>query len=134
MADDEEDHRDSEAMISVPARGVLEQRAFDALETDIQQVPMRKQRLKSHFSTLSTSLIFPVFSMSLNDSYQIPWLSRLFGLLQFLTELQEEKHLDRFRAEYEKLHRAVKKAHGRYAAPICMLMEVSVILYSPNLC
>jgi hypothetical protein len=55
-------------------------------------------------------------------------------LLQFLTELQEEKHLDRFRAEYEKLHRAVKKAHGGYAAPICMLMEVSVILHSPNLC
>jgi hypothetical protein len=51
-------------------------------------------------------------------------------LLQFLTELQEEKHLDRFRAEYEKLHRAVKKAHGGYAAPICMLMEVSVILHS----
>ncbi|KAH8963965.1 hypothetical protein BDL97_04G038800 [Sphagnum fallax] len=66
MADDEEDRHDSEAMVSVPARGVLEQRAFDALETDIQQ---------------------------------------------FLTELQEEKHLDRFRAEYEKLHRAVKKAH-----------------------
>jgi hypothetical protein len=66
MADDEEDRRDSEAMISVPARGVLEQRAFDALETDIQQVPMRKQLPETHFSTLSTSLIFPVFSMSLN--------------------------------------------------------------------
>jgi hypothetical protein len=66
MADDEEDRHDSEAMVSVPARGVLEQRAFDALETDIQQVPMRKQLLKAHFSTLSTSLIFPVFSMSLN--------------------------------------------------------------------
>jgi hypothetical protein len=61
LVHDEEDHRDSEAMISVPARGVLEQRAFDALETDIQQVPMRKQHLKTHFKHIVYLLNFSSF-------------------------------------------------------------------------
>lgn len=32
--------------------------------------------------------------------------------MQFYSEIQEEKALDRFRAEYEKLHRAIRKQHG----------------------
>lgn len=39
MADDDDDRRDSDAP-PVPAKGVLEQRAFDALEKDIQEVSL----------------------------------------------------------------------------------------------
>ena len=38
-------------------------------------------------------------------------MSKLFRLLQVLGELMGDKSLEKFRVEYEKLHRALKKSH-----------------------
>lgn len=95
--------------------GGFELKAFEALERDFQEV---LYLATFHLSFLlyfmwivsldsKTHLIIQDFSILMQIKI---W--RFSPFLQVLQELQQDKSLDRFRGEYEKLHRALKKSHG----------------------
>ena len=70
-----------------------------------------------HYIELSKTIIFLMqfvnFKLVLSQaaSYSETTYSCILSLSQVLTELMGDKSLERFRAEYEKLHKALKKSY-----------------------
>ena len=86
------------------AEGATGDAAYDVLEKDFQEVCVADHCLH---------LAFLNFFLEPDYVYILLELKTL-RTLQVLLELQRDKSLERFRAEYEKLFKAVRKSHGEY--------------------
>ena len=87
--------------------GGLEPTAYDLLEKDFQEVCLAST------ARLALTAIAPCVSTHFSSSSKyVTLVAQAAALLQVLQELQRDKSLERFRTEYEKLFKAVRKSHG----------------------
>jgi len=86
------------------AEGATGDAAYDVLEKDFQEVCMADHCLHLAFQSFFWNQNMFTYLLELSTS----------RALQVLLELQRDKSLERFRAEYEKLFKAVRKSHGKY--------------------
>lgn len=86
--------------------GGLEPTAYDLLEKDFQEVCLASA------ARLALTAIAPCVHLFSSSSKYVTVVAQAAALVQVLQELQRDKSLERFRTEYEKLFKAVRKSHG----------------------
>lgn len=98
------------------AKAGFEQKAFEALERDFQEVELLCPHGPVKLFCLQGSNQDCADNQHRQGStrFLLSFASRYYigATGQVLQELQGDRSLDRFRVEYEKLHRALKKSHG----------------------
>lgn len=94
------------------AQGIPETSGYDSMEREYLEVLPGSAEIPTGFSTKDLS--------SCGSTSKQRYHTQSSPDLQVIRELTGDQTLDRFRVEYEKLFKAVKKSHGasfRFAAP-----------------